>query len=600
MAGNSKKTVILLVLIVLAGLGVRFYGLGWGLPYHFHSDEFLLAANTEKLRTAPSVIQLIREESKFLLYPPLLMFLNICLVSASTLFHPFSHSDPASLKLFYLLARGIAAGFGLATVFLLYFLGSRLYSRTTGLLAAFFLAFTVLHVRDSHFFCTDVPMTFFLVLILYLCVDIVEKKNQKAYLLTGIVTGIAIATKQTALLVIPVILIAHLMSLWRGRGHSLRERWLALRSRASLKKLAIVLVITALAFLIANPFVVMNPAKFFARSIETFEYVKGANQPQWTFQFTGATVGYWFTNLLYYGMGPALEIVCLLGVLWALGKRKWTDGLVLLFLAIYFVIFGFGYMKFIRYAIPLLPFLCLLGARFATELYEIIKPRALRLIFLIGMVLVGVLTVFYTLAYLNIYKQGDVRIQASRWFHANIPLESTVLIDISYATPLLGDMFFHPQFYDSYTVGFGQDYYVKDDFYKIKVLNLFTYASASLNPPDKFRKYVRERLADADYIIMSDEHSEQYAFRPREYPAVVQFFHRLYAEKLGFRLLKTFAVQPAFLGRTINDDRSELTFRLFDHPKVRIFQRVRPEVATQLFPANGGQFPISTGKLKAP
>jgi hypothetical protein len=420
-------------------------------------------------------------------------------------------------------------------------------------------------------------MTFFLVLILYFCVDIVEKKNQKAYLLTGIVTGIAIATKQTALLVIPVILIAHLMSLWKGREYSMRERWLALRSSPSLKKLAIVLGITALVFLIANPFVVMNPAKFLDMSRRTFEFLKGANQPQWSFQFTGATVGYWFTNLLYYGMGPALEIVCLLGVLWALWKRKWTDGLILLFLAIYFVSIAFGYMKFIRYAIPLLPFLCLLGARFAIELYEIVKPRALRIIFLIGMTLVGVLSVFYTLAYLNIYKQDDVRIQASQWIHANIPKGSTVLADISYATPLLGDMFFHPQFYDSYTVGFGQDYYVKEDYYRIKALNLFTYASASLNPPDKFRKYVRERLKDADYIIISDEHSEQYSFRPRQYPAVVQFFHRLYEEKLNFRLVKTFEVRPAFLGKIINDDRSELTFRLFDHPKVRIFKRNIPK-----------------------
>jgi 4-amino-4-deoxy-L-arabinose transferase-like glycosyltransferase len=577
MAVNSKKTVILLALILLAGLGVRFYGLGWGLPYHFNSDEFLLAYNAEKLRTAPSVAQLLREESKFFLYPPVLMFLNIGMVSASTLFHPFDHSDPSSLKLFYLLARGIVAVFSLATIFILYFLGSRLYSRTTGLLAAFFLAFTVLHVRDSHFYCTDVPMTFFLVLILYFCVDIVEKKNQKAYLLTGIVTGIAIATKQTALLVIPVILIAHLMSLWKGREYSMRERWLALRSSPSLKKLAIVLGITALVFLIANPFVVMNPAKFLDMSRRTFEFLKGANQPQWSFQFTGATVGYWFTNLLYYGMGPALEIVCLLGVLWALWKRKWTDGLILLFLAIYFVSIAFGYMKFIRYAIPLLPLLCLLGARFAIELYEIVKPRALRIIFLIGMTLVGVLSVFYTLAYLNIYKQDDVRIQASQWIHANIPKGSTVLADISYATPLLGDMFFHPQFYDSYTVGFGQDYYVKEDYYRIKALNLFTYASASLNPPDKFRKYVRERLKDADYIIISDEHSEQYSFRPRQYPAVVQFFHRLYEEKLNFRLVKTFEVRPAFLGKIINDDRSELTFRLFDHPKVRIFKRNIPK-----------------------
>jgi len=577
MAGNSKKTAIILFLILLAGIEVRFYGLGWGLPYHFNSDEFLLAANAEKLRTTQSVARLIKEERKFFLYPPVLMFLNIGMVSASTLFRPFDHSDPDSLKLFYLFARGIVALFSLATILLLFFLGKRIYSQSIGLLAAFFLAFTVVHVRDSHFFCTDVPMTFFLVLILYLCVDLVEKKKQKNYLITGIVTGIAIATKQTALLVIPVIFVAHLMSLWKGSENSLSKRWQLLRSKQSLKKLALVFGIAALVFLIANPYIVMNPAAFLDMSRRTFEFLKGANQPQWSFQFTGATVGYWFSNLFYYSMGPALEILCLLGVLWALWKRKWGDGLILMFLAIYFFSIGFGYYKFIRYTIPLLPFLCLLGARMAMNLYEMAKAGILRIIVLIGITVVGLMSIFCTLAYLNIYKHDDVRIQASRWIHENIPKGSIVLFNISYATPLFGEMFFHPQFYDSYTVGYGQDYYVKKDFYTLKALNFFTYASDSLTPPDKFGKYVRERLADADYIVMSDEHSEQYHFRAREYPTVVQFFRRLYDERLGFRLIKTFAVQPSFLGKTFNDDRSELTFRLFDHPKVRIFKRTIPK-----------------------
>jgi hypothetical protein len=501
------------------------------------------------------------------------MFLNIGLVSASTLVHPFSHSDPASLKLFYLLARGIVALFGLATVFMLFLLGRRLYSRNAGLLAAFFLAFTVLHVRDSHFFCTDVPMTFFLVLILYFCVDIVERKSYKAYLLTGIASGIAIGTKQTAILAMPVIAIAHMVSLWPGQGASWREYLGALFSRASLKKLALLVGFIIVTFLIANPFLVMSPAQFLSRASKTFAYVKGALQPQWTFQFTGAGIGYWFSNLLYFGMGPALEILCLLGVLWALWRRKWSDGLILSFLAVYFIVIGFGYMKFIRYAIPFLPFLCLLGARFSTELLDIVKARALRFLFAAAIFLVAALSVFTSLAYLNIYRQPDVRIQASRWIFQNIPRGSTVAYNISHATPLMDDMFFHPRFFDSYTVGFGHDEFVKKGFFTLKALNFFTYASRSLNPPDKFRKYVRERLSDADYIVMSDEHSEQFAFRPGEYPAVVRFFRRLYAERLGFRLVKTFAVRPAFLGWAIDDDRAELTFRLFDHPKVRIFQR---------------------------
>ncbi len=577
MDANSRKAAVLLILITLASLGVRFYGLDWGLPYHFHSDEFLMAANAEKLRTTDSLARLIAREPKFLLYPPVLLFLQAGLVSASTLFHPFSHSDPAGLSLYYLLARGIIALFGVATVFLLYFLGSRLFSPAIGLLSAFFLAFTVLHVRDSHFFCTDVPLTFFLVLLIYLCTDIVEKKNLKTYLLTGMVCGIAVATKQTALLGVPVVLTAHLMSLWAGRENAWRQRWQALISRQSLKKLAVLFATMIFVSLLANPFVLMNPGKYFDMSRETYGFVSGTSQPQWTFQFTGATAAYWFTNLLFFGMGPALEILCLLGVLWALWKRKWTAGLILTFLSLYFISIGFGYMKFIRYSIPLLPFLCLLGARLAVEAYAGAKAKIPRVIIAAVTLLVGASSVFYTLAYLNIYGRDDVRIQASRWVHANIPRGTTIVFNTSFATPLLNDMFHHPQFYDNYTLGYGQDHYVEKSYYTLKAMNFFTYASESLNPPDKFRKYARERLSDADYIVMSDEHSEQYSFRPREYPAVAQFFRRLYDEKMGFRLVKTFATHPSFLGLGINDDRSELSFRLFDHPKVRIFKRSVPK-----------------------
>ncbi|HEV8672747.1 MAG TPA: hypothetical protein VGX21_01765 [Methylomirabilota bacterium] len=38
---------------------------------------------------------------------------------------------------------------------------------------------------------------------------------------------------------------------------------------------------------------------------------------------------------------------------------------------------------------------------------------------------------------------------------------------------------------------------------------------------------------------------------------------------------KTFKVYPSFFGRRLADDRAELTFRLFDHPKVWVFARAR-------------------------
>jgi len=577
MLEDKKTAAVVLLLIVLGAIGVRFYGLGWGLPYHFHSDESLLASYAERLRTTDSAAELVRQERRFFIYPPLMMYPVIAFVAGSTLIRPFAYDDPTSLKLFYLIARGIVALLGVATVVLLYFLGKRLYSRTAGVFAAFILAFIVLHVRDSHFYTTDIPLAFFEVLIMYLALGIVEKKTTKAYLLAGAVTGLAFTAKQTALLMVPVLGVAHLLALWKDGGLPLKDKVRVLFSGRSLARLFLMGGIMVAIFLIADPFVLMSPANFLAESFRISGYLSGSNQPQWTFQFTGTKFGYWFTNLLFYGMGPLLEIVCLAGMLWALAKRKRADGLVLSFLVIYIALVCTGPMKYIRYAIPLLPFLALLGARFLAELYGAARGRAARLAVIVLLATVGLTSILYSVAYLNVYRREDVRIQASKWIHENIPRGSTVLINISYTTPLLGEMFFRPGFFDSYTVGFGNDGFVKKDYYTIKTLNLFTYASQSLNPPEKFRKYAQERMEGVDYVIMGDEHSEQFSFRPRQFPAVVQFFNRLYAEQLGFSLVKTFVVTPSILGIRIPDAGSELTFRLFDHPKVRIFKRNPPE-----------------------
>ena len=96
----------LFVLALVLGVGMRFYGLDWGLPYHFHSDERVMAFHTEKLRTAASVAEVVSEERRFFLYPPLLMYLQIGLVAAASLVHRFSHTDPSSLTLYYLLGQG--------------------------------------------------------------------------------------------------------------------------------------------------------------------------------------------------------------------------------------------------------------------------------------------------------------------------------------------------------------------------------------------------------------------------------------------------------------------------------------------------------------
>jgi len=54
---------------------------------------------------------------------------------------------------------------------------------------------------------------------------------------------------------------------------------------------------------------------------------------------------------------------------------------------------------------------------------------------------------------------------------------------------------------------------------------------------------------------------------------VKEYYDDLFAGRLGFRLLRSFKVYPRLGGVDINDDGAELTFRLFDHPRVFVFRR---------------------------
>jgi hypothetical protein len=73
---------------------------------------------------------------------------------------------------------------------------------------------------------------------------------------------------------------------------------------------------------------------------------------------------------------------------------------------------------------------------------------------------------------------------------------------------------------------------------------------------------------------MDDTFLQFYQHLPlNEYGVMKQYYRDLLDGRLGFQLVKSFKVYPSLFGRTINDDGVELTFRLFDHPRIFVFVR---------------------------
>jgi len=116
----------------------------------------------------------------------------------------------------HLASRLIAVAFGVATVGLWWRIAGRAYGPTAGRLAGLFLACAYLHVRESHFGTTDVPMVFFIVAAHGPLLSIVARGRWGDYLAAGALIGLATATKYTAAPLVASLVVAHVVRVRRG------------------------------------------------------------------------------------------------------------------------------------------------------------------------------------------------------------------------------------------------------------------------------------------------------------------------------------------------------------------------------------------------
>ena len=110
---------------------------------------------------------------------------------------------------FYLWGRFVTAALGTATVALVYQAGLR-WGPRVGLAAAGLLAVMPMHVRESHFVLTDVPMTFAVVLTLLLSLRAAEQPTLRAFVAAGAAAGLAAGIKYNALMAFSMPLVAAL------------------------------------------------------------------------------------------------------------------------------------------------------------------------------------------------------------------------------------------------------------------------------------------------------------------------------------------------------------------------------------------------------
>lgn len=433
---NERRYSLSIGMILLMALGVRVWGIGFGLPYLYHYDEHFYVNTALKLGNGilanPPYAPTGLANILFVEYAGYFVFGKIFgLFSSANEFEAIFRSDPST---FYLLARATSAILGVITVAVIYKLGKLTSSLAVGLIAAAFLSVSFLHVRDSHYAVPDVAMTSFIMIAVTLAAVGMHRNERKYLYLSAVSGGLAIAMKWTAL---PVALVIAWASLWTEVDE--RRTFLA---RLWSRPLFVSVILFILGFAVGTPQMLIEPTPFIRHAFGQLHADQDGGFEIWQVDTLSGWLFYGKT--LLYGMGLPLLTVGLIGMMRQLFKFLRTANkssiLLLLFPLIYYLLMGSTRHYFARYAIPLIPFLALFAAEALAATAVWLKHRQPRLARSLAAVLILFAMVqpfVQSIRHNILLTREDTRTLAKKWVESNILTGAKIAVDWqTYGPPL--------------------------------------------------------------------------------------------------------------------------------------------------------------------
>lgn len=404
-----------LFLILALGAVLRFTALGQGIPFALGVDE------PEIMERAVRMMNTGDLHPHFFDYPGLYIYVQFAVAcvrflvgSIGGLWANLNQAPPAE---FYLWARAVTAAFGTATIALVYLLGRRV-SPTTGLVAAAMFAVQSLHVRESHFVLTDVPMTFFITLTAVLTLRACERRRFRDWVLVGLAVGAAAATKYNGGVAILLPALALVIS---------PGSWV-LRLRAMLLTSGV----AALTFLTCAPYTVIALPEFLnAFAYLAHMYAEGPARPEpaWVTYLKHLRNNFSIPGLVMAAGGVVVAIRALtarertpVATTWALAAA---------FALVYFYMIAGQRLVWGRYLLPLLPFLCVLAAGGIVWIADQVarrwtSPMAVPLTAAMLLLVVSYQPATNAITFLGTSSKVTTNQQAYEWILANVPAGSRI------------------------------------------------------------------------------------------------------------------------------------------------------------------------------
>ena len=573
-------------MLVLAAL-LRLYGINWDQGFHLHPDERQLIFVADKIHFFDNL------NPDFFNYGTLPIYI---LKGVSQLCDILFGTHLANYTGMLYVGRILSTSVDLLTIYLVYKIALLIFKKERlALFSSFFYAVSFFTIQNSHFFIVDTFLTFFITALFYLLLTYVKKPELKKVFWMSLTFAAAVTTKITAIIFLPLIVMLFIIDSVKRHSGSSRIRFLASLGMTG-GGFALFSFIFSFIFM---PYAYLDYQKFLT---DVLLQIKLNSDPYifpYTLQYV-YTLPYlhYLKNIFLWGLGPIIGSLAIIGLLTVILNlfqdlnqipkqvrndqstmkqfNNVTMAFFLFFFLFYFLIIGRSAVKFMRYMLPIYPFLAILAGVGLMKLAEIVRIKRVS----VGLILICCL--LWTFAFLSIYSQKHTRIAASEWINQNIPSGSTLAIE----------------HWDDRLPLFGQE--------KYNFVELTLY-----DQPDDENKWqiMNQKLKTSDYIVLASNR----LYVPLQklsdctkyklcYPKTAQYYQNLFAGEnvlLGseatpgsadsgrarmtstvrFQKTAEFTVNPMFslLGFTfqIDDQSADESFTVYDHPKVIIFKKLR-------------------------
>ncbi len=171
---NRRTSLGLLLLVMALAVTLRLVGQDWGGPNLLHPDERFISMVTTSLEPNEKLLDYFDTGSSKLNPEntgshPQFVYGTYPVILVRMLGEAFGQTGLGQVKI---MGRLMSTVWDLLTILLVFLIGARLGDRRTGVVAAFFLTVTVLHIQHSHYFTVDLAQVFFVTLALYLAIRI--------------------------------------------------------------------------------------------------------------------------------------------------------------------------------------------------------------------------------------------------------------------------------------------------------------------------------------------------------------------------------------------------------------------------------------------